>query len=337
MPTPIRLALIGAGIYMRDTHAPSLRQHPDLYQIIAVYSRTEESAQRVAAGFDYPVAIYTDLDAILQRNDVEAVDIALPIDLMPDAIERARAAGKHVISEKPAAPDLATARRLLTLDVQYPATRWVVAENWRYEPGFREAKQLLDAGTIGTPLFAHWTTCIRMDETNPYYHTGWRRTPAYQGGFLYDVGVHHAAAWRLLLGQIVQVTAFASAVRPDLPPVDTLSAALQFDSGLLAQYAVTFANGAPYPPHLHILGSDGALRVDRPQIEILRGDQIERIQIQGVYPRSHVTMFADFARALRGEDSSTAGAPSEALADIAFVEALLRSAENGRAEQVEIS
>jgi predicted dehydrogenase len=320
---------------MRETHAPSLREHPDLYRIVAVYSRTEESAQRIATGFDYPVAIYTDLDTLLKRDDIEAVDIALPIDLMPDAIERARAAGKHVISEKPAAPDLVNARRLLALDAHYPATRWLVAENWRYEPGFREAKRLLDAGTIGTPLFAHWTTCIRMDDSNPYYHTVWRRDPAYQGGFVYDVGVHHAAAWRLLLGEVAQVTAFASAVRPDLPPLDTLSAALRFESGLLAQYAVTFANGAPYPPHLHMLGSDGALRIDRPQIEILRGDQVERIQIQGVYLRSHITMFAEFAAVLRGEATADAGAPHEALADIAFVEALLRSAANRRAEQVE--
>jgi predicted dehydrogenase len=320
---------------MRDTHAPSLRDHSNLYQIVAVYSRTQESAQRIAGEFSYPVAIYTDLDALLQRDDVEAVDIALPIEMMPDVIERARAAGKHVISEKPAAPDLATARRLLALDAQYPATRWLVAENWRFEPGFREAKQLLDRGSIGTPLFAHWTTCIRMDDSNPYYHTAWRRTPAFQGGFLFDVGVHHAAAWRLLLGEITQVTAFASAVRPDLPPLDTLSAALQFKSGLLAQYAVTFANGAPYPPHLHILGSDGALRIDRTHIEVLRSDEIERIQIQGVHPRSHITMFAEFASVLRDDRFATSGSPEQALADIAFVEALLRSVANGRAEDVE--
>lgn len=68
-----------------------------------------------------PLPVYSDdggnqnLDALLARSDVETVALALPIMLQPSIIERAWRAGKNVISEKPVAPDVASAKRLIQL------------------------------------------------------------------------------------------------------------------------------------------------------------------------------------------------------------------------------
>ena len=103
---PIRLALIGAGIFARDAHVPSLISHPDRFEIAAIYSRTRASAEALAAQLPQRTEIYTDLDALLSRADIEAVDILLPIQALPSAISQSMAAGKHLLSEKPVAADV---------------------------------------------------------------------------------------------------------------------------------------------------------------------------------------------------------------------------------------
>jgi predicted dehydrogenase len=331
---PIRIALLGAGIYMREAHAPAIRATQQ-YQVAVIYSRTQESAQRLAATFDYAIDTSTDLDAVLGRSDIDAVDIALPIDHMPEVVRKALAAGKHVISEKPIAPTVAAGRDLLAYKTAYPAQAWMVAENWRYEAAFGQSKLLLDEGAIGDARSAHWAVNIRMETDNPYYQTTWRQQPQYQGGFLFDAGVHHAAAWRLLLGEVAQVSAFTTQMRADLPPIDTLSAALRFDSGIIASYAVSFAAGVGLPETLTIVGSDGALRIERSHIEIVRGKDVERHQMWDAYPRSNVSVFNDFAAVVRGEKTNGTATPEAALGDVALLEACFRSAESRRAEAVE--
>ena len=77
-PRPIRLALIGAGIFARDAHAPSLERLRDRFEIVAVCSRTLDSATSLAARFSADVAATTDLPILLDHADLEAVSIVLP-------------------------------------------------------------------------------------------------------------------------------------------------------------------------------------------------------------------------------------------------------------------
>lgn len=337
MPSsPIRIGLIGAGIYMRDTHAPAYRLLSHQFEVVAVFSRTHEPAARLAATFDSNPFTTTDVDHLLAREDIEAVDIALPIDHMPRIVEKALRAGKHVISEKPAAPDLTEGRRLAAVAAQFPNQTWMVAENWRYEAAYTIGRSLLADGVIGTPLFMTWTICTRMDSSSPYYATEWRRSPTFQGGFLFDVGVHHAAALRSVIGEIAQVSAQMKQMRQDLPPADTLSAVLTFENGILGSYACTFAPNATLPPYLTILGSDGTLKIDRPHLEIIKGQEVERRQMWDAHPRSIVTLLQDFAAIVRGEKPNDTGNVVEALRDIAVMDALFRSAASGKTEAVEL-
>jgi predicted dehydrogenase len=209
---PVRLALIGAGVFARDAHLPSLLRRPDHFEIAAVYSRSTESAQALAQAIPYPVAQYTDLDALLARPDIEAVDIVLPIAAMPAIVAQALAAGKHVLSEKPIAPTVAAGRALLAQSAHRSQPQgllpvWMVGENWRYEEAFRRAAQLVHEGTIGSVVTCSWAVHSPMTPSSKYYHTAWRRDSSIPGGLLLDGGVHHAAILRLILGEIVEVRA----------------------------------------------------------------------------------------------------------------------------------
>ena len=327
---PLRIALVGAGIFARDAHLPALLALRDQFEIVAIFSRTHERAAALAAQLEKPPDIYTDLAALLARDDVEAVDILLPIEQLPQAVEMALAAGKHVISEKPIAPTVAEGKRLLSIYERHQDQVWMVAENWRYEASFLQAANVLDE--IGKPLLCHWALHIPITPANKYYHTSWRRSPDFPGGFLMDGGVHHIAALRQILGEIRLVSAFSAQMHDDLPPADTLTASLKFDSGLIGSYSISYAAGAGVPNLLWILGEHCALRVDRGILEIVVNGQARQIPFED--NKSINEELLAFARAVR-EGTPHRNTPQEAAQDVAVIEAMLRSAETGKTEQVE--
>lgn len=322
---PIRLAIIGAGIFARKVHTPAL-QASGLFEIVAVYSQTQASAAGLVEQLAEPVDIYTDLAVLLARPDIEAVDIVLPIAVMPEVVAMALQAGKHVVSEKPIAPEVATGRRLLAQYAEHAGQVWMVAENWRYEDAFEQAAEVIRAGQIGRPLLCDWTLHKPIMPDNEYYQTGWRRVPAYPGGYALDAGVHHAAVLRMILGDIREVSAVTAQVRPDLPPLDTLSASLQFASGVLGTYLVTFAVGAPWPPALRITGESGALSVWHQELVLTSEGATRTIPVAA--NRGVEAELVAFAQAIRVQQPHR-NTPAEALQDLAVIEAMLRSVETG--------
>ena len=113
------------------------------YNIGFRYRAAERPA--LASQFEAPVEIFTDVDALLAREDIEAVDILLPIELMPEIVEKALLAGKHVLSEKPVAPTVERGRALLAVPTRGV---WMVAENWRYMESFYQAAERLAQGCL---------------------------------------------------------------------------------------------------------------------------------------------------------------------------------------------
>jgi predicted dehydrogenase len=325
--SPIRLAIVGAGIFARDAHLPAILSLGDAFEIVAVCTRQPSTAGPLLDLLPRPVEVVADLSAVLAREDVEAVDLVLPIDVMAPAVEQALAAGKHIISEKPMAPDVATGRRLLA---QYAATSgqvWMVAENWRCETAFVVAEEIIRRGEIGRLRLCSWSVPVSMTADNKYYRTDWRRSGTWPGGFLLDGGVHYAAVLRLLVGEIASVSAVTAQFRPDLPPADTLSAVIQFENSAVGAYNTTFAAGAPWPSWLHIVGDQGAIQVRDGELIVTSAGTTRQIAVpatQGV--RSE---FAAFAAAVR-QGRPHVNSPAEGLRDVAVIEAMLRSAATGQ-------
>src|SRR5260221_4637792 len=115
---PIRIAIIGAGIFARDAHIPSILGLGNTFEVVAVCSRREESAKALAEKLPGKVDIYTDVAALLARQDIEAVDILMPISTMPATVEMALAAGEKFIHQKALWPPVATAPPTFTHETQ---------------------------------------------------------------------------------------------------------------------------------------------------------------------------------------------------------------------------
>lgn len=328
---PIRLAIIGAGIFARDTHLPALAALPGVFEVVAIGSRSLDSAQNLARLLPHPADCYDDITVLLTRPDVEAVDIVTPIPDLAAMVERSLAAGKHVLSAKPIAADSAQARPLVALHERHPSQVWMIAENFRREATFMAAANAVRRGDIGQPRLAHWTVYAPSLPGMKYFATDWRQQPAFPGGYLLDGGVHHVAVLRLIVGEIASVQALTAQFRPDLPPADTLTSTLRFANGAVGHYTATYALQPSRFPDLWVSGDRGDLQVGWEDLTVTSAGVEQCTHIPRVHGIRQV--LADFAAAIRGGPNPNS--PAETLADLMVIEAMLRSAQSGRAEQVD--
>ncbi|TGJ79586.1 hypothetical protein E0Z10_g9180 [Xylaria hypoxylon] len=249
MVAPLGIALIGGGIFMKEQHLPAALACPQI-SVRAVWSRSLKSAEETAkilADAGTPVDVYSgesgvekSYDDILKREDITGLVLALPILDQPIYIEKALAAGKHVLAEKPIAKDLDTAIKLIEyykkVSIETKATL-AIAENFRFMKGWTyAAEEIKKLGRV-TGFVVRLNSMMQTD--NKYYNTPWRTKPEHQGGFLLDGGVHYTAAIRTLLGEddaVADVIALTSLVTSHLPPKDTINAILQTKSGVLGSY-----------------------------------------------------------------------------------------------------
>lgn len=328
---PVRIGFIGAGIFVRDAYVPNILDLGDTFHVTAICSRTLESAQERAAQLPYPVDTMTDPDALIARDDIDAVFVLLPIEVMPEIVAKVLAAGKALISEKPIAPTVAIGRDLIAQ--ARPGQLWMVAENYRYEEAFVKAGQLVADGAIGKPLLANLTMRIPINPDNKYFHTEWRRNPQFPGGWLMDSGVHWIAGIRMVLGEVAQASAFATLTRPQLPPYDTLASVLHFENGTLANYSSTHATNVEYGMSMNVIGQDGVIEMTRESLRLFSAgaEAAQDVEVKGM--RSIRDELAAFAESfLTGAPNRNT--PEEALRDVAVMEAILQSVESGQAVPV---
>src|SRR5688500_10811578 len=195
---PIRLGLIGAG-QRGQQHLEDYQDIPGA-EIVAIADINEALAQRVAAQYKIP-SVYTDTHDLLQRDDLEAVDICLHNNLHRPVAVAAMEAGKHVYCEKPMAGSYADAR--IMYDTAQALGRKLSSQLFTlFKPATRAAKLLIDGGYLGELYHARSTGFRRRGRP---YVDGYG-TPTFvqkrhaAGGALYDMGVYHIARVLYLLG-----------------------------------------------------------------------------------------------------------------------------------------
>jgi len=135
--TAISYAVIGAGSFVRSMHLPNLAKHPDKYYLKAVMSRTGYSAASIAAQFNAEYAT-TNLEHILNDNEIELVVICTRHDLHVPIAIKALQAGKHVFVEKPSAINKNQLNELLAV-IKKSGKTYLTGYNRRFSKYIREA------------------------------------------------------------------------------------------------------------------------------------------------------------------------------------------------------
>lgn len=263
---PPHIAILGAGIFVRNTYIPILSEIADLLVLKAIWSRTEESARgavEVAKKFFPDVECKwgdEGLDEIIQDSSIIGVAVVLAAQNMVDMSLKLLKAGKHVLQEKPAAASVSELETALShYKTLNSAPIWAVAENYRFEPAFLEGKKLM--AEIGEVINIHVVIEGSMNSLNPYFSSTWRRD--YPGGFILDMGVHYVSGLRMLVGcEITSVAALTSHVDQSLPAPDHISSIIQMENGSSGVFVMVVSSRSP-KVLWRIVGLKGTLQIER--------------------------------------------------------------------------
>jgi predicted dehydrogenase len=251
-----KIGLIGCG-GITESHLKAYRAAG--WDVVALCSRTEETARRRRDEF-YPSAkIYTDYRALLERDDVDVVDIALHPEARVAVIEAALNAGKHVLSQKPLVTNLNVGKRLVALAGKR-GRKFAVNQNGRWAPYASYAACAIRAGLIGEVQ----TVSMNLN----WDHTWIRGTPfeRLHHVVLYDFGIHwfdFAAVFFAGREPLRVFAANARAAHQELKPPMIASAVVVFKNGTATLNFDAHSSVAP-EESMCITGSAGTIRARGP-------------------------------------------------------------------------
>jgi len=151
---------------------------------------------------------WTDLGEAVSETAVHAVYVATPVFLHAPQTIQALRAGKHVLCEKPMARNETEARSMLRTASETGKTLGVAYYRRSY-PKVQRARELLDAGAIGTPVFAELTCHDWFDGRDS--SRAWLVDPVKAGGGpLFDIGSHRIDVLNFFFGQPQRVSGHLS-------------------------------------------------------------------------------------------------------------------------------
>jgi predicted dehydrogenase len=284
------VAMIGYA-FMGAAHSQGWRNAHRFFALpcrpaMSVICGRTESATRAAAGRLGWADWTTDWRRVLDRDDVQVVDICTPGDTHAEIAVAALEAGKHVLCEKPLANTVAEAEEM-TAAAEAARQRGVLSAvgfNYRRTPALAYARRLVEEGAVGTVrhIRAHYLQDWIVD---PEFPLVWRlRKDKAGSGALGDIGAHVVDLSQFLTGQRLtevsgHLTRFVER-RPLAQETSGLSArggaetgevtvddaAVFFgrtDGGALAVYEATrFATGRKNAMRIELNGSAGSIAFD---------------------------------------------------------------------------
>ncbi|MGW6199999.1 Gfo/Idh/MocA family protein [Kribbella sp. NPDC055110] len=294
----IKVGLIGAG-GIASAHIKGYQQHADRIAVTAVADAVEETAKK--RGEELGATAYTDYREMLANEELDAVDICLPHHLHRDAIVAAAEAGKHILCEKPlclSAEEAADVRKAVTES----GVTLMCAHNQLFMPAVAKARELLQAGTIGT-VYEVRTTDSFYNDFDPS-SMGWRASSKTSGGGeLIDTGYHPTYLMLHLAGGLpVEATSMLSTHRLKfMEGEDSAQVLIRFDNGVVGQLVTSWAyQPAAGTERFSVVGELGSLTSDGTTLSYsLRSCETETFEFEPV--DTFVAEIGHFADSLSGK------------------------------------
>lgn len=227
----LRIAVVGAGFFAQFHHeAWSRLDRVDLVGICDL-DRTRADAAALASGTQG----FDDLDAMLDVTQADVVDIATPPETHLALVAAVAERSLPVICQKPLAPTLDEARAVAAA-ASSAGVPLAVHENFRFQPWFREARRLIDAGQLGD---LHGIT-FRMRpgdgqgpdaylDRQPYFQTMERF-------LVHETAIHFVDTFRFLMGEVASVYADLRRLNPVIAGEDAGTIVFRFADGQSGVY-----------------------------------------------------------------------------------------------------
>jgi len=291
----IRVGMIGYK-FMGKAHSHAYRDVAMFFSSMkgipvmkAICGRTEDELAKAAKIYGWQ-SYETSWEKLIQRDDIDLIDIAAPVNLHKDIAIAAAEAGKHILCEKPMAMNLDEGREMLKA-VEEAGVKHMIGFNYRRVPALVLAKRLINEGALGK--IYHFRAAYLQDWlVGPDFPLVWRLRKEIAGsGALGDLGAHIIDLARFLVGEFDRVICTTQTFikeRPETSYVtgptarkgeklgkvtvdDAAIAIAKFKNGALGNFEVTrFAPGCKNSQRIEINGSRGSLFFDLEKINELQ-------------------------------------------------------------------
>ncbi len=334
--TRLRVAVIGCGV--GRAHALAYKALPDHYQIVSICDLDTVKAEKLAleVGADGFTSDYT---ALLERADLDVVDICTPPHLHVPMIIEAIKAGKHAICEKPIAASLKDVDTLIALEKTNPK-RIMPIFQYRFGNGLQKLEYLKKLGLLGQAHVATVETHWRRGAW--YYEPEWRGKWATElGGGLLGHAIHAHDMLTKILGKVKTVYAkVATRVNP-IEVEDCAAVTLEMQNGSLASLSMTLGSSAEISRHRFTFSDLTAESNTRPYTSsgdpwVFTGDTPEIQRAVGAaletfieHPDSYTGQFLRFHHALEN-NTELPVTLQDARDSLELATAMYRSARTGK-------
>jgi predicted dehydrogenase len=319
--TNVAVAIVGCGLVGRK-RAGALGES----RLVAAADVDVERARALAAGFE-GCAAEADWKRAVARPDVDVVIVATSHDALASVALAAARQGKHVLLEKPGA------RRSEELLPVLEASRVSgvvvrVGFNHRHHPALRQARLLLDEGSLGPVMYVRGRY---GHGGRPGYEREWRADPAFSGGGeLLDQGVHLIDLARWFAGEFVETRAHLATFHWEMAVEDNAFLLLRTAEGRVAWLHASWTEWK------NLFSFEVFLRGGKLQVDGLGGSYgTERLTLYRMRPEmgppdttvwdypgedgSWAREYQDLLAGIRGEPTASAGL-TDAMAALRIVE-----------------
>lgn len=311
----VRIGIVGAGNIATNSHMPSYTRCPDA-QIVAVADIDAQRAQAFADRFHIE-EVYSSVEEMLEKSDIDAVDVCVWNCSHAEVSIAALRAGKAVMCEKPLSFDLPSALSIRE-EVEKAGVPFLLAVPNRFNPQNMLARQLVETGELGDIYYAK-TSYLRRRGTPLGWFTDRR---ASGGGPVLDIGVHRIDAAWYLMGNPKPVRVSAAVSNrlgefqtkgverwPGTPYKDGRydtedfgAGVIHFENGALLLFETSWAINGPELVHTQIYGTQAGLSLDPLTIFGERAGHLSDDRLTPASTPSFDNEMAHFVRCVQGKE-----------------------------------
>ncbi len=274
----MRVALVGCG-RVGTVHAEILASLDEV-ELVACCDVKPERAREFSQKYGgVPVTDYREL---LQRTDIDAVQLATPHHQHANIAIAAAKAGKHVLTEKPMAINVSDVEEMISTAREQGVALGVILQN-RYNDTSQAAKKAIESGQIGEIKAARCIVTWNRDDAY-YAKSDWKGYWDKEGGgALINQAIHTIDLMQWLVGEkVTEVRAHVGTwAHKAIEVEDVAMGLLTFESGILGTvYANTIYAYDP-PNFLEIYGSKGLIQIEGTRATIKTGNQVTVVEEGG--------------------------------------------------------
>ena len=253
------VAIQGAGNVSTE-HIKAYQNNPNT-RLVAVGSRSLESAQRKAQQLNLDCDLFDDYAKLLQHPEVDVISICTPPDRHAEEAIAAAKAGKHLLIEKPVAINKEELRAM-HVAVSQAKVKTVVSFVLRWNPLILSIKEVVAKGWVGQPLLVqadYWHGPTNISPRR-FHKKSWNPTDI---GAIVHGGCHAMDAARYILNndEIVQVSGVAPVYSVPSHVIKPLTmASVKFANGTIGKISGSTAFFMPYVFNIEVFGDEGVIR-----------------------------------------------------------------------------